>query len=191
MPTKKILTPIEAGGIYHIFNRGINYGDVFFKDEDYMFFLEKVKMYLVEVAEIYAYVLLPNHYHFLLKVKENMETNKFSKHFRRLILSYTNSINKRDARSGALFLTRFKRLLVENENYLMQLVYYIHHNPEKHDVTKTYKTYKFSSFKSYLSQNSTLLYKNEILDYFGGVENFLDYHDIKHEEESIKKYILE
>lgn len=99
MPSKKILTPIEAGGIYHIFNRGVNYQDVFFCKEDYLFFMKKFKQYMSEVSKVYAYVLLPNHYHFLLKVNELLNPLEFSMQFKKFILSYTNSINKRDFRS--------------------------------------------------------------------------------------------
>jgi len=72
MPSKKILTPIEPGGIYHIFNRGINYQKVFFCKEDYLLFMKSFKLYMSNVTKVYVYVLLPNHYHFLLKVNESL-----------------------------------------------------------------------------------------------------------------------
>ena len=65
MPTKKILTPIEPGYTYHIYNRGNNYQNTFFSDEDYQLFLGRFKFYMKGSCLLYAFVLLPNHYHLL------------------------------------------------------------------------------------------------------------------------------
>lgn len=191
MPSKKILTPIEPGGVYHVFNRGINHQNVFFCKEDYFFFIKTFKLYMSDVTHVYAYVLLPNHYHFLLKVKESLKPLEFSMQFRKFMLSYTNTINKRDLRSGALFLSMFKRLEVRSENYLIQLLCYIHLNPANHHITDHYQSYEFSSYKAYMSNKPTLIKKNEIFDLFGDKQNFIYYHGLKHDEDFLKDLSME
>ncbi len=123
---KKILTPIILGATYHIFNRGVNYANVFNRKSDYQLFLEKLKFYVNPVADIFAYTLIPNHYHLLLRVKESTEIGEFSHQFKRFILSYTNLINKQENRSGNLFLSVFKRLRVQDDDYSKHLMFYLH-----------------------------------------------------------------
>ncbi|MBN2521595.1 MAG: hypothetical protein JXB17_13870 [Bacteroidales bacterium] len=70
MPTIKTIIPLEADKYYNIYNRGNNYEKIYYKEENYYYFLKKFKEYLYEFIEVYAYCLLPNHFHFLIKVKD-------------------------------------------------------------------------------------------------------------------------
>ncbi|MCD4679278.1 MAG: hypothetical protein K8S00_02705 [Bacteroidales bacterium] len=87
MPSKKITAPIEPGFIYHIYNRGYNYQNVFFYRDDYLLFFDKIKYYFLDYCSLFAYALLPNHYHLLLRVKDNIEKGSFSRQFGKSILS--------------------------------------------------------------------------------------------------------
>jgi len=69
----KNMIPIEYGGYYHIFNRGNNYENIFLENEDYSKFLEYTNIFITSIAEIYAWALLGNHFHFLLKIKDENE----------------------------------------------------------------------------------------------------------------------
>jgi len=176
MPSKKIKTPIEPGLIFHIYNRGNNYQNVFFRDEDYTLFLEKMKMYLKDYCSIFAFALLPNHYHLLLRINPFSDGLTFSKQFSKLILSYTNKVNFRERRDGNLFLSYFRRIEIKEESYLRRLVYYINNNPVKHNLTKNPDEYKFSSYHILLSDKPTMLNRQEVLSWFGGLDEFLEYH---------------
>ena len=191
MPSKKIKTPIEPGQIYHIFNRGNNYQDVFFQKSDYNLFLEKLGLYLKEYCSIYAFALLPNHHHLLIRVNDDLEETTFSKQFSKFILSYTNKINWREKRNGSLFLSYFRRIKVDDEAYLKSLVYYINYNPIKHEIVEDIKSYHFSSYKIFLSEKPTNLNRGEVLSWFGGREGFIEYHNYLHNEGLIRKYLLE
>jgi REP element-mobilizing transposase RayT len=176
MPSKKIKTPIEPGLIYHIYNRGNNYQDVFFRDEDYMLFLEKIKLYLIDYSSIFAFALLPNHYHLLLRTNPGNDGLIFSKQFSKFILSYTNKINFRERRDGNLFLSHFRRIEIKEELYLRRLVYYINYNPVKHNLTADPVAYQFSSYHILISDRPTVLNRQEVLSWFGGLNEFLDFH---------------
>ena len=65
----------ELGSYYHIYNRGVNSADTFHTKEDYAFFLEKFRYYLSLSVETYAYCLLKNHFHFLIKVLHENESD--------------------------------------------------------------------------------------------------------------------
>jgi len=191
MPTKKILTPVEPGFTYHIYNRGNNYQNVFFSDEDYQLFLNKFKFYLGNYCSLFAFALLPNHFHFLLRSNENNTVSQFSKQYLKFILSYTNKINYRMKRNGSLFLARFRRIKIEDEDYQRRLLYYIHHNPVKHGITENFKTYKFNSYQIFLSDKPTGLARNEALSWYGDLKGFAEYHDYFHEEDVIRKLTFE
>ena len=174
---------IESGAIYHIFNRGNNKENIFIENKNYHYFLEQLKKYILPVADIYSYCLLKNHFHLLVRIKDEVDLSekfKIKPHlaFSNLFNSYTKSINKMYGRTGSLFEEHLKRKRVENIDYLIQLVAYIHLNPVKHNFTKNYQDYKFSSFQAYLSDKPTGIDKNFILDLIEK-DSFLYWHDLK------------
>jgi len=145
MPSKKILTPIESGNVYHIYNRGINYQNVFFNEKDYHLFLSRFKDYLNDYCQLYAYCLLPNHYHLVLRInKEN--GSQFSRQFGSFIVSYTNKVNLQEKRIGSLFMKPFRRIKVDTDDYLKRLIFYINHNAAKHEIVKDFRKYPFGSY---------------------------------------------
>ena len=191
MPSKKIKTLLEPGKVYHIYNRGNNHQIVFFRTSNYDLFLEKIGKYLLNYCSILTYVLIPNHYHILLKINDDLEVNKFSQQFLKFSLSYTNKINWEENRNGSLFISHFRRIHVDTEDYLKRLVYYIHNNPEKHELTEDFRLYKYSSYQAILSNKTTNMAREYVLDLFGGKTEFKEYHEYMHEESQIKKFILE
>ena len=191
MPSKKLKDPIEPGFVYHIYNRGNNYQDVFLNDSDYVLFLSKLKEYLSGWCSFYAFALLKNHYHLLIRANENINTGDFSKQYARFILSYTNKINYIYSRNGSLFMSYFRRIRVTNDDYLKRLIFYIHHNPEKHNLVNDFKSYQWSSYKSIISNRITAIERNDVLDFYGGKNEFVDYHNYRHEEHIIKQLLME
>lgn len=191
MPTKKDRTPILPGKVYHIFNRGHNYNQVFLCQDDYLFFIDKLKEYMLATTLVYAYTLLPNHYHFLLRIHESSKLGEFSNQFRKFILSYTNMINFRENRSGSLFLHPFKRIEITSRDYFKRLIFYIHYNTEKHKISKNFHLYPYSSYKDYTSKEASFLEKHETYKIFGSKEDFFHYHKYVSDEKKIRNLILE
>lgn len=156
MPSIKNITPLQAGSYYHIFNRGINHHAIFFEERNYYYFLQLLKKNLLDYVDVLAYCLLPNHFHLIIKAKEETEApvNKdpipssdrllekdiigklISDQFRKMFISYTQAINKQENRDGALMLSKFKRVEITQHEYLEYAIFYTLYNPEKHGIVK-------------------------------------------------------
>ncbi|MBC2694643.1 MAG: hypothetical protein HF982_05080 [Desulfobacteraceae bacterium] len=134
------------GAYYHILSRGNNQSNIFHSDEDRQDFLyilaDMSKRFEVE---IYAYVLMDNHYHLLLRT---MRPN-LSKSMQWLGTRYTRRFNLRNLQSGHLFQGRFKSIIVENDAYLLRLSCYIHRNPLRARIVERLVNYKWSSYRFY------------------------------------------
>jgi putative transposase len=172
----------EAGQYYHVYNRGNNYENIFVEDKNYSYFLQKIKEYILPVADIYAYCLLKNHFHIVLRIKDEIDLpekfkNKIHLPFSNLFNSYSKSINKAYGRAGSLFQEHLQRNRIENEEYLKQLIIYVHLNPVKHKFTASFESYLHSSYRSYLSMKSSNIDREFILELFTDLENFKFYHD--------------
>lgn len=175
---------LETDIFYHIYNRGNNKENIFIEDENYLYFLKLVNIHLSNVVQIYAYCLLKNHFHLVLKIKskkeleeKNIDINKISQPFSNLFNAYTKAINKRYNREGSLFRVRFKRERINDENYLKNVIVYLHLNPVKHNFQEKFCDYKHSSYQSILSQKPTLLMRNDVINFFGDLENFIFQHN--------------
>ncbi len=92
--------------------------------------------------------------------------------------AYTKSINKMYNRTGSLFQEHLQRKRIENEEYLKQLVAYIHLNPVKHKFWDNFKLYRNSSYMAFLSGKSTVISRNYIISLFGDLRNFEKWHDL-------------
>ncbi len=174
---------LEPDRFYHIFNRGVNSKLAFLNNENFNFFLKKAKIYIVPYFEIYAYCLMPNHFHFILKTKSEIDYSSdfkekglhseecfYSKMLSKFINSYTQSFNKVYQRSGPVFESPFKRILVDSEDYLRNLIIYIHQNPHN------FQEYKFSSYLAIISASETNIERDRVLELFDDRRNFIDSH---------------
>lgn len=153
------------GELYHVYNRGNDKVLIFFDDDNYVFFLEKVRKELLPFCDILAYCLMPNHYHFLIAVKVELEDfemermDKLSRKFGTLQSSYTQAINKRSNRTGALFQAKTKKKSVAD--YAHTCFHYIHQNPIKARLCDKMEDWKYSSFRDYyFDQRNDILNKS-------------------------------
>jgi REP element-mobilizing transposase RayT len=138
----------SSSGIYHIMLRGINRQQVFEDDEDRERFLETLENYKDECGyRIYAYCLMGNHIHILLKEgKEDLTLI-----FKRIAGSFVYWYNWKYHRSGHLFQDRFKSEPVEDDGYFLTVLRYIHQNPVKAKLCKSAEEYPYSSMCEYLT----------------------------------------
>ena len=134
------------GAYYHILSRGNERRNIFSDNNNRVSFLETLgKMSDRFEVEVYAYVLMDNHYHLLLK------TNKpnISKSMQWFGTTYTRQYNIKHKRNGHLFQGRFKNFLIENDEYLMLLSCYIHRNPLRAGIVRRLVDYPWSSYPIY------------------------------------------
>ena len=200
----KYFIPLEAGNFYHIFNHAVGSEKLFKNDENYIYFLKKFNEYISPIASTYSYVLIPNHFHFLIEIKdrneiyqhyvflelkkeipkvkseEELDFEKFvMQQFSNFFNCYTKSFNKKHNRKGALFIDYLRRTLISEEEYLRNIVMYIHQNPIHHNLCNRLEDWKYSSYSSVLSKKSTLLEREDVIKWFGGIENFIFMHTTK------------
>ncbi len=185
-----LTVPFVEGAFYHVYNRGNNKENIFNEAGNYNYFLSLWKKHIEPVAETYCYVLLSNHFHALIRIRENLSlTSKASdvsrmpmaeQAFANLFNAYAKAYNKANNRTGKLFEERFRKKPVLDSGYLMQIVYYIHQNLQNHGFIDDFRLYPHSSYKGILSNKPTLLERDILLKWFDGKENFLKYHEEKH-----------
>lgn len=138
-------------GIYHVMLRGIDRQVIFEDSEDYLRFLDIVQ----ECRELcdfklYAYCLMGNHVHLLLKVQnDGLETI-----FKRIGGRYVYYYNVKYQRIGHLFQDRFKSEPVDDDAYFLTVLRYIHQNPVKAKLCSKVEDYPFSSFTEYLHEST-------------------------------------
>ena len=108
-----------------------------------------------------------------------------SNQFRRFFITYSMAINHQENRTGSLFSKNFKRLEIEDEDYLRYVAFYIHHNPQKHGYVDDFRMYRYSSWLAYNSQKATLLNRELLTELFGGIDDLLEYHKYLHEENEL------
>ncbi|MEM1405894.1 MAG: transposase [Bacteroidota bacterium] len=153
-------------GFYHVYNRGNNGQKIFYDNENYTFFLRKIRNHLSPLVSIVAYCLLPNHFHFLIYVdytyslddfessnKLGLKSKKISNGIAIILRSYTQAINKRYARTGSLFQQKTKAKYLESRytNYPFICFHYIHQNPLKAGLVKRVSDWEYSSYNCYVN----------------------------------------
>ena len=200
---EKYLADFYENGIYHVYNRTNNREPLFLSDENRYFFLEKYMRILSPFLNTYAWCLLPNHFHLLVKIKaiaairDLLELKQFrqltitekkfldnridlsvllEQSFKRFFQCYSLSFNNMYERQGNLFYRPFKRVEVTKDSHFTQSVIYIHGNPVKHQLTEDFTSYPWSSWHNLISDEPTELLRQELWDWFGGKELFIATH---------------
>lgn len=195
------IQPLIEGKYFHIYNRGVNGEDIFKEQRNYYYFLQQYIAYCSDVMETFAYVLLKNHFHLLVYIKDNVEVPKHngegtvklnaSKQLSHFFNSYAQSINKAQARTGPLFESPFERRLVDNNGYFTDLIFYCHYNPHLHGFTDDFKSWEFTSYHTIVNNDTTFLAAQKVVDWFGGVAAFEKAHVGRGSKEEIKKFIID
>lgn len=139
----------SESGIYHVMLRGINRQQIFQDEEDNRKFLDVLRQYkTVSGYELYAYCLMGNHVHLL--IKEGKE--ELSQIFKRIAGRYVYWYNCKYQRVGHLFQDRFKSEPVEDDRYFLTVLRYIHLNPVKANLAVRPEAWRFSSYEEYLER---------------------------------------
>ncbi|MDD2482613.1 MAG: transposase [Lutispora sp.] len=148
------------GGIYHVIARGNNKEYIFKEEQDKGYFIKIVKEAIGVDYQLYGYILMDNHYHFIIQRHDkelhqvmHQINNKFSKYF-----------NFKYKRVGHVFQSRYKAILVQDERYLLSLIRYVHRNPVRAGMCKNVSDYKWSSNFFYERNRRSFINIDTVLD---------------------------
>ncbi len=164
---------LDAPGVlHHVMGRGIEKRKIFLNDEDRSDFVERLaKLAQDGSMDIYAWALLPNHFHLLCKTKNQ----PLSAGMRRLLTGYAVNFNKRHRRHGHLFQNRYKSIVCQEKRYLLTLVRYIHLNPLRAGLTRTLREldhYSWSGHKALVGNSESAWQSTEyVLSFYGNNGN--------------------
>jgi REP element-mobilizing transposase RayT len=154
------------GALYHITARGNERKKIFFSETDH----EKFLHYVAEAKKKYGiklhcYVLMSNHYHLVVETpKANL-----SKTMQYINGSYTTYVNIKRRRSGHLFQGRYKAIIVDRDNYLLELSRYVHLNPVRAKIVQKPEEYLYSSYRAYISKKENcMVNESQILEMISG-----------------------
>lgn len=189
--------PLVADNIYHVFNRAVGQEKLFRANENYLYFLNKMKKYVLPVADLYAYALLPNHFHLLVRIKSKKELIDYfevkkgksfnlladfmpdfvMQQFSNWLNGYTKAFNKMYNRKGGLFMDYIKRSKASIDSSLTSFIFYIHKNAVHHGLTKKIGDWEFDSYKTIISAKPTALKRDAVIDWFGSLKHFIEFHE--------------
>lgn len=196
------IQPIIEGCYFHIYNRGVNGENIFKEKKNYYHFLEKYKCYCGEILETLAYCLLRNHFHLLIRIKENVEVARrdgkeglfrlnASKQLGHFFNSYAQAFNRTYNRTGPLFESPFERRLVDDESYIVSMIYYCHRNALHHGFVNDLRQWEFSSYHSILLNDKSIVAIDEVVKRFGSIHKFEEAHKAFATDIDLKKFIIE
>ncbi len=192
------MTLFEPTATFHVYTHANGSENLFRTHDNYLYFLKKYEKYINPVADTFAYCLMPNHLHLMIRIRSSQEINSFlqetkpdrkfdlsdakifsnviSQQFSHLLNGYTQAYNKVFKRRGSLFIPNIKRNGVKDDGYLTRLFAYIHANPIKHKFAKELHEWPYSSYAIYLSNEPTNIKRVEGLKWFGNKEEFIKLH---------------
>ena len=192
--------PFIENECYHIYNRTNNNEILFRNDANFTFFMKRYSEITSAYLDLYSWNLLPTHFHLLAKVKSYsaiyhhiqqtptnelvMTEKKFLRQkatvhelidnlFQRFLISYCMSYNSIHERKGNLLHRPFKHKHIDEESQFTQAIIYINANAVKHGIVTNISDYKWSSYHEIISDEKTNLGRQEILDWFGGRDQFI------------------
>ncbi len=182
---------LEKGKYYHIYNRGRQGENLFRENDNYYHFIRLYEKYIDPIAETYAWVLLGNYFHLLIKTTTKETGKPLFRYFSNFFNAYTKSFNKKYNRYGSLFDSPFKRIEITSDKYFKNLVHYIHNNPVHHGFCELIQDYPWSSYGSVISSKPTNLKRDKVIEFFDSTANFINFHNKMHEFDCIKNMIIE
>lgn len=177
---------------YHIFNHAVGSDNLFKEERNYAYFLSKYEKYLHPVCRTYAYCLMPNHFHFLVKLKSDDSTEDFSRRVSKrlsdFLNSYAKSFNTAYNRSRALFRQSTPRKILSDSQSISTLLHYIHLNPVKHGFVDKPEKWKYSSYTCFINDEPTFIDKQFVLDWIGGANEFMKFHQTEKFESDFQNF---
>lgn len=166
---------LSSTQIYHVVIKGLDRQLMFLEPADYQKYLNLLAFFKAKLKfKIYAYCLMSNHVHLVIYHESSFSLSTI---FRHINTTYAVWFNAKYDRTGPLQDDRFHSEPIEDAHYLINVINYIHHNPQKAGLEKLPGTnYRYSSFFDYERKTPLLTDTEYILDLLGGYDNFFSTH---------------
>lgn len=188
MPSPNMIKTYVSGGLYHIYNRGVEKRSVFESHQDYMRFINYFEAFLgnrvvlsssgipykklSSEIELVSYCLMPNHIHLQIRQKTERGIVTF---MQSLMTGYTMYFNLKYNRVGSLFQGTYKAVLAEDDSQVMETSRYIHRNPDQKNLENCL-LYPYSSLNNYATGISpSWLTSESLTSYFASPQDYLDF----------------
>lgn len=170
----RLVNPI---GCYHVMMRGNNRHPIFERRDDKEYFLKTLHQHCGEDAQtIVAFCLMDNHIHIVLRAP----SDTFSRALGRTSIKFAMRYNGRQKRCGHVFQDRFRSEIIDDPQYLLAAIRYVHNNPVKAKLVEYPREYKWSSYTEYLGESvfTDREQKERVLaEHFGGnIAQFISFH---------------
>ena len=149
-----------------------------------------MQVHIYPIAETYAYCLLSDHLHLLIRIRDEAAGSLF-KPFALLFNAYSKGYNIHNGKEGRVFKFKLKRMEIRNLLYFFEMIRYVNQNPWRHGVTEHPANYRFSSFRATVTSSPTLVAKEKVQGYFGSHENLAANLLTRVDESTIKAFMME
>lgn len=181
---------LQPGRYYHIFNCTKNGDPLFYDEEDYHYFLKLYRTHIVPIAETYAYCLLQDHLHLLLRIREDAEGSLY-KPFALLFNAYVKCYNKRHHREGRLMQFKLKRIEIRSQTSIEEMVRFISQNARRHGLTDDLARYRFSSYRATIAGAGSIIHSAWIAEHFGAGDQLVNLLNTPVDERRVRRYLIE
>ena len=136
---------LQENACYHVISRAIYERQIFLDDSDYEWYRVLIRKYKTKFEiKLYAFCLMPNHVHLVVRPLEPKRMSVFMKNINQIYAQYFNT---KYSRYGHLWQSRFKSMVISDGDYLLRCVEYVERNPVRADICKTIMDYKWSSYR--------------------------------------------
>ena len=190
---KALLLP---NNYYHVFNEAVGSEKLFVIADNYRYFFQRFNSYISPLADLLCFCLLPSHFHFFIRIKDiNTITTRMGvlnyrhghspdqipvfllQQFSNCFNAYTKAFNKQQIRKGKLFTEPFNRKAITDPECYAKIVHYIHANPVHHRFCSRIKGWPYSSYHELINQKTCWIKHEEVIKWFGSVEEFKTIHE--------------
>jgi putative transposase len=199
--------PLCPGKEYHLLSKANGNDNIFRQPTDFLTFQARLADFILPIAQINSYTLLPNHFHLIVAIREEeaikkhyteKKRKKFSRakapdfimeRFANLLNSYCKTFNWKYNRLGSLFIDYLRRAEIKTEEEFRTVSAYIHHNAFLHQFSHSLESWPWSSYPEIISGRNDLV-NAQVLDRFGGIENFIQFHNMHVELNDLEMELL-
>lgn len=201
---KKFKARFEPGDTLHVYNRTNNKERLFRKSRDRIIFLDLFQKLVQPFVDPFAWTLIPNHFHFVVRTKEKNQIIEYLSNlpedyltqteisflsgkidtatlvlfeFTRMMQAYTAIYNKMYDRKGNLFHRSLKRVRIKDDRQFRKVVVYVHKNAEKHKLVDDFREFQWSSWHELVGDTRFFLNRKEVYEKFGNKRAFIHAHE--------------